>query len=52
MSGVAPGGAGTGLGGRSYCAVVVVAADGDEVATFGLMTSVGDRAESGALMMT
>jgi hypothetical protein len=36
----------------SYCAVVVAAADGDVVAMFGLMTSVGDCAESGARTMT
>ena len=36
----------------AYCAVVVVAAEGDVVATFGSMTSVSDRAESGARTMT
>jgi hypothetical protein len=35
-----------------YCAVVVAPANGDVVATFGLMTSVGDCAESTARTMT
>ena len=35
-----------------YCAVLVAAADGEVVATFGLMTSVWDGAESGARTMT
>jgi hypothetical protein len=38
--------------GGTYCAVVVAAADGDVVATFGSMTSVGERAESGARTMS
>jgi hypothetical protein len=37
---------------RSYCAVLVAAADGEVVAMFGLMTSVGDGAESRLLTMT
>jgi hypothetical protein len=31
-----------------YCAVLVAAADGDVVATFGLMTSAGDGAAAAA----
>jgi hypothetical protein len=42
------------LGEGPYCAVLVAAADaeGDVVATFGLMTSVGDGAASAARTMT
>ena len=40
------------LGEGPYCAVLVAASDGDVVAMFGLMTSVGDGAESGARTIT